>query len=410
MKDKIKNKKNKLNLEKNKFNTIELLLMFIMALALGLLIGEMIFSNTSTNSLTKKTNNEIKEIENVYNSLIEEYVGKVNKEELKEAAIEGMISHLEDKYSIYYNKEESKQFEEELKGTYYGIGAEIYRTQNKNITVNKVYKNSPSEKAGLKKGDEIIKINNKELKEKTTEEVSKLIKSKKSQTITLTIKRENKTYNKKLTTEEIEIPSVKTEIIKNENKKIGYIQITIFSSNTDEQFAKALENLKKENITNLIIDVRDNIGGELDTVVNIASNFLAKDEIVIQTISNNKTKKITSNKNSKKDYNIVVLINNGSASGSEVLAATLNENCNAELIGDTTYGKGTVQKTKKLASGSIIKYTVETWKTGKGKDINGKGVKPTIKINQSEKYYETQKQEDDAQLQKAIEILQNKNQ
>ena len=410
MKDKIKNKKNKLNLEKNKFNTIELLLMFIMALALGLLIGEMIFSNTSTNSLTKKTNNEIKEIENVYNSLIEEYVGKVNKEELKEAAIEGMISHLEDKYSIYYNKEESKQFEEELKGTYYGIGAEIYRAQNKNITVNKVYKNSPSEKAGLKKGDEIIKINNKELKDKTTEEVSKLIKSKKSQTITLTIKRENKTYNKKLTTEEIEIPSVKTEIIKNENKKIGYIQITIFSSNTDEQFAKALENLKKENITNLIIDVRDNIGGELDTVVNIASNFLAKDDIVIQTISNNKTKKITSNKNSKKDYNIVVLINNGSASGSEVLAATLNENCNAELIGDTTYGKGTVQKTKKLASGSIIKYTVETWKTGKGKDINGKGVKPTIKINQSEKYYETQKQEDDAQLQKAIEILQNKNQ
>lgn len=410
MKDKIKNKKNKLNLEKNKFNTIELLLMFIMALALGLLIGEMIFSNTSTNSLTKKTNNEIKEIENVYNSLIEEYVGKVNKEELKEAAIEGMISHLEDKYSIYYNKEESKQFEEELKGTYYGIGAEIYRAQNKNITVNKVYKNSPSEKAGLKKGDEIIKINNKELKDKTTEEVSKLIKSKKSQTITLTIKRENKTYNKKLTTEEIEIPSVKTEIIKNENKKIGYIQITIFSSNTDEQFAKALENLKKENITNLIVDVRDNIGGELDTVVNIASNFLAKDDIVIQTISNNKTKKITSNKNSKKDYNIVVLINNGSASGSEVLAATLNENCNAELIGDTTYGKGTVQKTKKLASGSIIKYTVETWKTGKGKDINGKGVKPTIKINQSEKYYETQKQEDDAQLQKAIEILQNKNQ
>ena len=410
MKDKTKNKKNKLNLEKNKFNTIELFLIFIMALALGLLLGEMIFSNTSTNSLTKKTNNEIKEIENVYNSLIEEYVGKVNKEELKEAAIEGMISHLEDKYSIYYNKEESKQFEEELKGTYYGIGAEIYRAQNKNITVNKVYKNSPSEKAGLKKGDEIIKINNKELKDKTTEEVSKLIKSKKSQTITLTIKRENKTYNKKLTTEEIEIPSVKTEIIKKENKKIGYIQITIFSSNTDEQFAKALENLKKENITNLIIDVRDNIGGELDTVVNIASNFLAKDDIVIQTISNNKTKKITSNKNSKKDYNIVVLINNGSASGSEVLAATLNENCNAELVGDTTYGKGTVQKTKKLASGSIIKYTVETWKTGKGKDINGKGVKPTIKINQSEKYYETQKQEDDAQLQKAIEILQSKNQ
>lgn len=410
MKDKTKNKKNKLNLEKNKFNTIELFLIFIMALALGLLLGEMIFSNTSTNSFTKKTNNEIKEIENVYNSLIEEYVGKVNKEELKEAAIEGMISHLEDKYSIYYNKEESKQFEEELKGTYYGIGAEIYRAQNKNITVNKVYKNSPSEKAGLKKGDEIIKINNKELKDKTTEEVSKLIKSKKSQTITLTIKRENKTYNKKLTTEEIEIPSVKTEIIKKENKKIGYIQITIFSSNTDEQFAKALENLKKENITNLIIDVRDNIGGELDTVVNIASNFLAKDDIVIQTISNNKTKKIASNKNSKKDYDIVVLINNGSASGSEVLAATLNENCNAELVGDTTYGKGTVQKTKKLASGSIIKYTVETWKTGKGKDINGKGVKPTIKINQSEKYYETQKQEDDAQLQKAIEILQSKNQ
>lgn len=398
-----KTKKQKLNLEKNKFNTIELILIFIMALTLGVLIGEMIFSN-NTNSLTTKTTSQTKEIENIYNSLIKEYVGKIDKDDLKEAAIEGMISKLEDKYSIYYNKEESKQFEEELKGTYYGIGAEIYEKES-SIIINKVYKNSPSEKAGLKKDDKIIKINQTKIENKTAEEASKLIKNTKNKTITLTIKRKNQIKNIKITPKEIEIPSVSSEIIKTNNQKIGYIKIKIFSSNTDEQFTKTLKNLNNQNITKIIIDVRDNIGGELETVVNIASNFLEKDDIIIQTIKNNKTKKITSNQNNKKNYTITVLINNGSASGSEVLAAALNENLGAELIGTTTYGKGTVQKTKKLASGAMIKYTVETWKTGKGKDINGKGIEPTIKINQSEKYYKTQKQEDDTQLQKAIEIL-----
>lgn len=403
---KIKQALSKAELEKNKFNTLELILIFIMALVFGILIGEMVFSNgSSSTSLTRKNNSNIEEITNVYNTLIEEYINEVNEEDLKEAAIEGMLNLLGDNYSLYYDETESEEFKEELTGTFYGIGAEVYQEEGGLITVYNVFENSPAAKAGLKKGDEYLKINGEDVTNKTSSDVADMIKGKNGETITLTIRRGDEEKELKVTTAKVEIPSVSSEIINQNNTKIGYMAISVFAKNTDEQFSKHLETIEKEGINKLIIDLRSNNGGELETVINIASNFLNKDDVVVQTVLKNKTEKRYSTKNNTNKYDIVVLINGQSASGAEVLASALNENCNAELVGTTTYGKGTVQRTKTLSSGDMIKYTVETWKTSQGKEIEGVGIKPTIEVELSETYYKTLDKKDDNQLQTAIETI-----
>lgn len=403
---KIKQALSKAELGKNKFNTLELILIFIMALVFGILIGEMIFSNgSSSTSLTRKNNSNIEEITNVYNTLIEEYINEVNEEDLKEAAIEGMLNLLGDNYSLYYDETESEEFKEELTGTFYGIGAEVYQEEGGLITVYNVFENSPAAKAGLEKGDEYLKINGEDVTNKTSSDVADMIKGKNGETITLTIRRGDEEKELKVTTAKVEIPSVSSEIINQNNTKIGYMAISIFAKNTDEQFSKHLETIEKEGINKLIIDLRSNNGGELETVINIASNFLNKDDVVVQTVLKDKTEKRYSTKNNTNKYDIVVLINGQSASGAEVLASALNENCNAELVGTTTYGKGTVQRTKTLSSGDMIKYTVETWKTSQGKEIEGVGIKPTIEVELSETYYKTLDQKDDNQLQTAIETI-----
>lgn len=403
---KIKQALSKAELGKNKFNTLELILIFIMALVFGILIGEMVFSNgSSSTSLTRKNNSNIEEITNVYNTLIEEYINEVNEEDLKEAAIEGMLNLLGDNYSLYYDETESEEFKEELTGTFYGIGAEVYQEEGGLITVYNVFENSPAAKAGLEKGDEYLKINGEDVTNKTSSDVADMIKGKNGETITLTIRRGDEEKELKVTTAKVEIPSVSSEIINQNNTKIGYMAISIFAKNTDEQFSKHLETIEKEGINKLIIDLRSNNGGELETVINIASNFLNKDDVVVQTVLKDKTEKRYSIKNNTNKYDIVVLINGQSASGAEVLASALNENCNAELVGTTTYGKGTVQRTKTLSSGDMIKYTVETWKTSQGKEIEGVGIKPTIEVELSETYYKTLDQKDDNQLQTAIETI-----
>ena len=182
-----------------------------------------------------------------------------------------------------------------------------------------------AEKAGLKKGDKYLKINGQDVTNLSAEEISNKIKGKKGQTFKLTIKRNNEEKEVSITTDKIEIPSINKETITKQGQKIGYITIKVFASNTDEQFKKALKELDKENINNLIIDLRNNQGGELNTVINIASNFLNKKQPIIQIETKNKKEIKYSTKNPEKAYKITVLINENSASASEVLAAALNE-------------------------------------------------------------------------------------
>lgn len=403
---KLTNKMPRINLNKNKFNTIEMLLIFIMALVFGILIGEMFFSsNKSTISFTGNNSNEINEIKNVYNTIVSEYINEVDKEKLKEAAINGMMSSLGDKHTSYFDEEESETFQDELNGYFVGIGVGVYKKENKPVTISEIYKNSPANKSGLKKGDQLLKINGEDVTKFSTGQISEMIKGKEGKTFIILIKRGKEEKEIKLTTGKVEISSVTTEIIEKENKKIAYIQLSIFASNTDEQLKEELQKIDNQNIKDLIIDLRYNQGGELETAINVASNFLDKKTPIIQISKKKNTEIYYSEGNNNKKHNIVVLINKGSASAAEVVSAALNEQLNVPLVGENTYGKGTVQKTKQLADGTIIKYTIETWKTSKGKSIDGKGVKPTIEIKQNEEYYKTLNKEDDTQLKKAIEII-----
>lgn len=405
---KIKKQISKINLEKNKFNTLELLLIFVMALLLGIVAGEMIFSGRDVNniSITKKINNNVSEIESIYNTLLEEYIDEIDEDQLKDAAVNGMFSLLGDDFSLYYDEQASDTLKEELEGYFYGIGVEIYRDEESGkVIINKVFEGSPADKAGLQAGDEYLKVDNIDVSTKTLSEIAEIITKGDNKTYTITVKRDNQEIETKVTSGKVEIPSVTSEVLEENDRKIGYIQISIFASNTDEQFEKHLKELENQNIDKLIIDVRSNSGGDLETVINIASNFLQKEDVIVQTVLNDEVTKRYSVKNSDKKYEIAILIDQGSASGAEVLASALNENLGSELIGQTTYGKGTVQKIKNLPSGGIIKYTTETWMTSQGKEINNIGIIPTIEVELNDKYYETLDKKDDTQLQKAIEIL-----
>lgn len=405
---KIKKQISKINLEKNKFNTLELLLIFVMALLLGIVAGEMIFSGRDVNniSITQKINNNVSEIESIYNTLLEEYIDEIDEDQLKDAAINGMFSLLGDDFSLYYDEQASDTLKEELEGYFYGIGVEIYRDEESGkVIINKVFEGSPADKAGLQAGDEYLKVDNIDVSTKTLSEIAEIITKGDNKTYTITVKRDNQEIETKVTSGKVEIPSVTSEVLEENDRKIGYIQISIFASNTDEQFEKHLKELENQNIDKLIIDVRSNSGGDLETVINIASNFLQKEDVIVQTVLNDEVTKRYSVKNSNKKYEIAILIDQGSASGAEVLASALNENLGSELIGQTTYGKGTVQKIKNLPSGGIIKYTTETWMTSQGKEINNIGIIPTIEVELNDKYYETLDKKDDTQLQKAIKIL-----
>ena len=406
---KISNYISKIDLSKKKFNALELILIFIMALVFGVLTGEMIFSGASDKkapvSLTSNNTIQINEIKNVYNTILNEYINHIDKEALKDAAINGMFSVLGDRHSVYFNEKESENFQDQLNGYFYGMGTSVYQKNGDLVTINEVYKNSPAEKAGLKKGDKYLKINGKDVTKYTSEEISEEIKGTDGKRFTLTIQRGDKEINVKIKTGKVAIPSVNYKMINKDNKQIGYIEISIFASNTDEQLKEALQELKKENIKDIIIDLRYNQGGQLDTVLNIASEFLNKKMPIVQILDKKDTDIKYSEGNSNPKYNIVVLINEISASASEVLAAALNEQLGTPLIGEKTYGKGTVQKTKQLSNGSLIKYTIETWKTSKGNNIDKVGIKPTIKVEQSKNYTRTGKDQDDNQLQKAIETI-----
>ena len=400
----------KIDLSKKKFNALELILIFIMALVFGVLVGEMIYGDSKSSlSLTSSSNSpQINEIKKAYNTIVNEYINKVNKDALKDAAINGMFSILGDQHSTYFNVKESENFQNELNGYFYGIGTTVYQEKGGLVTINEVYKDSPAEKAGLKKGDKYLKIDGKDVTKYTSEQIAEQIKGTDGKKFVLTIEREGKEIDKKITTGKVAIPSVNSKIIEKDDKKIGYLEISIFANNTDEQLKEKLKKLEKDNIKDLIIDLRYNQGGQLDTVINVASEFLDKKVPIIQITDKKDTKIKYSTGNSNPKYNIVILINEISASASEVLAAALNEQLGAPLIGEKTYGKGTVQKTKQLSDGSLIKYTIETWKTSKGYNIDKKGVKPTIKVEQSKNYTRTGKSKDDSQLQKAIEIILNK--
>jgi len=401
IKDSKKNKK-----EKGNFNTIEVIVIMIITALFGVFFG-CVSTYFAINSRYKVNNKNIKELIAVYDEVVDGYYGEINDEELLEAGIKGMIDYLEDPYSSYLDVETSQAFNEKIEGEYIGLGAEISQNyETRLLTVVTVFKNSPAEKSGLKVNDIIYKVDDKSVEELTLNEITEIIKNGDVGTLVkLSVKREDKDIVVEFKRGKVELTSVAGEIIEKNNTKIGFVRIDVFAKNSYKQFENVINDLKQQGMESLIIDVRDNSGGYLTTVKSIADMFLDKNEVIFIVKDKEGEEKQKATKKKTIDIPVVVLINGGSASASEIMAATLNENLGAELVGLKTYGKGTVQTTKTLNSGAIIKYTIQEWLTPKGKSIEDNGVSPTVEIELSEAYYNEPTKENDNQLQKAIEIL-----
>ena len=256
------------------------------------------------------------------------------------------------------------------------------------------------------KDDGIKYMDNHKIENMSTSDFTNLVKNNKNKEVSLTIQRENELLDFKLEREIIELKSLFSKIIENEDKKVGYIYISLFAANTDEQFMKELKLLENKKIDSLIIDVRDNSGGHLKAVENIISQFLDKKHVIYQIQDKKNTKKVYSKGEHHKKYKITILVNEISASASEMLAASLQEEYKAVVVGKNTFGKGTVQKL--IDSNNLkldYKITTEKWLTPKGNWINKKGVKPDYEIDLSEDYFNDPNDQNDDQLKKALEIL-----
>lgn len=343
---------------------------------------------------------DLNKVIDTYDTITKDYYGKIDKSTLVDNAVNAMTESVKDIYTNYSDEEEATTFMENVEGTYEGIGVSVSSKDGK-ITIIKVFDNSPAAKSGLKEKDVIIKIDGKDFTNKTSSDIAKYIKENKNKTMKLTILRNNKEKEISITRKTVAMPTVSSKIV-DEDKKIGYIRITIFSTVTEKQFTEELKKLEKKNINALIIDLRNNSGGYLNVVTNITSQFLEKGKIIYQLKNDTTTTKIKDTTKEKRTYPIAILANRASASASEIMTAALKESYGGYVIGTNTYGKGTVQKTKKLSDGSMIKYTIEKWLTPKGKWINEVGVAPTEYIE-----FDSSKEEDN-QLSKAINILQEK--
>lgn len=398
---------NKRNFFKDEFKLIEVVIVSLITIVIGIIVGYAVtirFSLSDNEKLVQNDEN-LQEFINTYEDVVSKYYEDVDKRELINSAISGMLSNLDDPYSVYMDSDTTSDFNDRLYGDYAGIGAEVSMTIDGKIIIYNPFEDSPAQKAGLKKGDIIVKINGEDMTGKTSSDASQLIKGVVGTKVLITIERDGKQQNIEVTREHIVLDSVTYKVFAKSNKKIGYINISIFAANSYSQFRKAVLDLEQQKVDSIIIDVRNNSGGYLDSVTDMLGMFLKKDKVIYQLDEKGKLTSIKDETKESKNIKVGVLINEYSASASEILASALLESYGAEIIGVNSYGKGTVQQTKELSTGGMLKYTTQKWLTPKGNWINKKGVTPTIEEKLNEKYYETGKEEDDNQLQKAIEIL-----
>jgi len=390
-------------IKKEGFSYPEMVIIMIIAILFGFLIGNVV-SFTKKETTSSSVPSELKEFVDTYNDIVNNYYDKVNKEELIDAGIKGMINYLDDPYATYFDGTSSTNFNQTLEGNYEGIGIEVTLDNNK-VKITKVFADTPAKKAGLKVGDYITKVNGESVDGKSLSDVVSLIKNAKNKEVEITITRDEQEKTMKVTRTTVDMPYTSSKVYEENGKKIGYLKIEMFSNNITKQVKRELASLKKKNIDKLVIDVRDNPGGYLTQVTEILSLFMTKKDVIYQLqTKNNKEKVYGTSSKATYNYPVVVLINENSASASEILASAFKETYNAEIVGVNSYGKGTVQKTGDLNNGDTIKYTVQKWLTPKGNWINEKGVTPTKEVKLELKENETLTEDNDNQLKTAIEL------
>jgi carboxyl-terminal processing protease len=328
---------------------------------------------------------------------------ELNNQEMVYGAVRGLLSSLGDPYSTFFDPQEAKKFSENVTGNFSGIGIEIGVKKNI-LTVISPIKGTPAWEAGLKPGDQIVAIDGKESLKMSSEEAVDLIRGPAGTEIKLTIFRSSfdKPQDFTIKREEIFVPSVKTEFLQN---NIAHITLSSFSDNTNYEFYRAVLEVLVKNSPAVILDLRNNPGGYLEVSVDLAGWFLKRGEVVVrESVKGEDETVFRANGNQALlDMPIVILVNEGSASASEILAGALRDNRQIKIIGEKTFGKGSVQEVENMANDSMIKLTIAEWLTPNGLSLNGNGLEPDYKVELTDEDYENDK---DPQLDKAIEVVQ----
>lgn len=335
----------------------------------------------------------------------ETYLHDVKEKDLNEGIYKGYVEGLGDQYSAYYDKKETKELTESLDGSFSGIGAVMTQDASSGvITITRVYDDSPAKKAGIKTGDILYRVEEKTVTGKDLDKVVSWIKGKKGTKVNLTLLRGTNSDKIKVTAtrDVINVETVKYKVLENQ---IGYISISEFDSVTGAQFAKALKQLQKKNIEGLVVDLRNNPGGSLSTVCDILDSILPKGLIVYTKDKNGKKEEYTSDEKHRLNLPMSVLVNGQSASASEIFAGAVQDYGKAEIIGTQTYGKGVVQNLFDLKDGTCVKLTTSEYFTPKGRNIDGKGITPDVKI---EYKYNAKDPKADNQLDKAVSVVKDK--
>lgn len=349
---------------------------------------------------------DLKDFWKVYNVIKKEYYSQdsIEKDKLVEGAIAGMVQALGDKHSEFMNAETTKKFNEVLDGDFEGIGA-VVKKNPLGVKIDRLIKWSPAKKHGVRNNDIVIKANGKELQELDLYDAVDQIKWPAGTTVSLTILRpgEKDFREIQVVRDKITIPTVEEEYFKEEN--IGYIALNMYGTHSAEEFKKSLKNIKNQNVDGLIIDLRDNGGGYLEAAVEILSEFIEKDKVLVKTKYKDSffdTGYYSTPSEDIFDKKIVVLVNENSASASEITAGAFKDYSRAIIVGKKTYGKGSVQQPFKMDDGSMLKLTVAEWYTPNGTNINEEGITPNVEIKISEDDYNNSY---DRQLEAAKKIL-----
>lgn len=328
--------------------------------------------------------------------LNDNYIGELNLDKMIEGAIKGYVEGVGDDYTEYLSKDEYEELIVNVTGDFVGIGVYIYKDKDGNLIVLAPMENSPSEEAGIEAGDRILAIDGENCNEMDINVASSKIKGEAGSTVELEIQRGTETLKKTVTRRTVEISDSASKIL---DGNIGYIVLSTFDTDCSKKIEKYMEEFQSKGINSVILDLRNNTGGVVEEAVKISELFIDKGNTVLR--SYNKTEKETIIKSSSgkyKDINLVVLVNDYSASASEIVTAALKDNKAATIVGIRTYGKGVMQEIQPLFDGAI-KITIEEFKTPNGDKINKVGIKPDVEIEIDKDSNE------DLQLQKAIEIL-----
>lgn len=339
-----------------------------------------------------------------YEKLYEKHVNSKNfdTQEMIYGAISGMVNSIDDPYSVFLNPEKSKRFLEDISGRFEGIGIEI-GVRDEGLQVISPLEGTPAQKAGLKAGDKILKINDVFTFDLKIDDAVNLIRGQKGTEVILTVFREEWKDPKeiKIIRGTIEIPSLDLKFLETDGKNIAYLRIFQFSEKTSSDFQKKSLEIINSSAKGIILDLRNNPGGYLNVSQDIAGWFLEKgDTVVIEDFGEKGDQKIYESTGNARllEYPIVILINQGSASAAEILAGALRDNRGITLIGEKTFGKGSIQELEKLSEGSRLKITIANWLTPNGNLITDKGLEPDIEV-------ELISEEEDAQLEKALEVI-----